>query len=216
MTFETDNIYANTKVKFDENEILYDISMENPVGTEDYKYSNVDTSYVAEYTEPLSMGDKITDRIVNFDGDLYQLPVTVNALIENGWATTEAHETVVGGSLYHLELERNGVSFSATAYNYSEYGVEIEQCYIQNMSTTKIYGKPFEISGGIHMQITEDELIEILKKEKIIKYEKETYTDGVVYGFDIGEKSLDNYVRIKFIDGKVSYITISAGEEWRK
>lgn len=216
LTFETDNIYANTKVKFDENEILYDISMENPVGTEDYKYSNVDTSYVAEYTEPLSMGDKITDRIVNFDGDLYQLPVTVNALIENGWATTEAHETVVGGSLYHLELERNGVSFSATAYNYSEYGVEIEQCYIQNMSTTKIYGKPFEISGGIHMQITEDELIEILKKEKIIKYEKETYTDGVVYGFDIGEKSLDNYVRIKFIDGKVSYITISAGEEWRK
>lgn len=216
LTFETDNIYANTKVKFDENEILYDISMENPVGTEDYKYSNVDTSYVAEYTEPLSMGDKITDRIVNFDGDLYQLPVTVNALIENGWATTEANETVVGGSLYHLELERNGVSFSATAYNYSEYGVEIEQCYIQNMSTTKIYGKPFEISGGIHMQITEDELIEILKKEKIIKYEKETYTDGVVYGFDIGEKSLDNYVRIKFIDGKVSYITISAGEEWRK
>lgn len=213
LTFETDNIYANTKVKFDENEILYDISMENPVGTEDYKYSNVDTSYVAEYTEPLSMGDKITDRIVNFDGDLYQLPVTVNALIENGWATTEAHETVVGGSLYHLELERNGVSFRATAYNYSDYGVEVAQCYIQNMSTTKIYGKQFEISGGIHMEMTEDELKSILDNEKI-EFATETYKDGILYGFHIGEDTRENYVNIKFSNGKVSYITISAGEEW--
>lgn len=213
LTFETDNVYANIKLKFDENDILNDIALENPVATEDYEYSNVDTTYVAEYRVPTSMGDKITDRIVNFDGDLYQLPVTVNALMENGWSTDDAHETVVGGSLYHFDLERNGVSFRATAYNYWDYGVEVAQCYIQNMSTTKIYGKQFEISGGIHMEMTEDELKSILYNEKI-EFATETYKDGILYGFHIGEDTRENYVNIKFSNGKVSYITISAGEEW--
>lgn len=213
LTFETDNIYANIKLKFDENDILNDVTLENPVATEDYEYSNVDTTYVAEYTVPTSMGDKTTDRIVNFDGDLYQLPVTVNALMENGWSTDDAHETVVGGSLYHFDLERNGVSFSATAYNYSEYATEVAQCYIQELSSSDVYRKRFEISGGIHMEMTEDELKSILDSEKI-EFATETYKDGILYGFHIGEDTWENYVNIKFSNGKVSYITISAGEEW--
>lgn len=215
VTFETDNVYATTKLSFDANGILCDISVENPIAPEDYVYSSADTSYVAEYTVPTSMGSKITDRIVNFDGDLYQLPVTVSALMENGWTTVDAHETVRGGSIYFIDLERNGVSFRATVYNYCDRGVEVMQSYIQELSSYDVNGKQFEISGGIHMQMTEDELKAILSNEGI-EYGTDTSYDTMIYGFNFGEDTLDNYVRIGFIDGKVQYIYFGAGEEWRK
>ena len=63
--------------------------------------------------------------------------------------------------------------------------------------------------------MTEDELKEILNNAGI-EYETETSSNGILYGYDIGKDTLYNYVHIKFLDGKVQYIDISAGREWRK
>ena len=214
VTYETDNVYIATELTFDENGILYDIALDIPQEPEGFQYSEVDTSYIAPYVVPTEMTDKLTDRIVRFEGDLYQLPVTVSAMMENGWATTDATEAVAGGSIYFTDLERNGETLSVTVHNYEDSAIEVSQGYIEELEEY-LSDSDFEVSGGITMQMTESDFLSFIENNDF-EYGVEHREDGNLYKICYGEDDLETYLRVKFSAVEVEYINIGAGEEWIK
>ncbi|MBR4050461.1 MAG: hypothetical protein IKK09_08175 [Clostridia bacterium] len=207
--YDTDNAWVSVEISFDENNVLASYDLDKPVIPEDYKAS--DAVHVEnDYKAPAKMGDKITDLTVLFDGDLYTLPAPVSAFIDNGWQIVGDSPTISGRYFDNIELQRGNDIISLSAFNPYETAVTAEDAFVQELSSTDLplrykVEKIFEVSGGLNMDMTEDELLNIIKKSGLSYLLPEK--NAPAYRIIIDEE-LNQYVAVRMEDNKVSYISV--------
>lgn len=209
--YRTDNVWASVTLRFDAQGILTGYNAENPIATEGYSLTEGSDKVIPDYIVPMELSGSPVDAIVNFDGQLYRLPTPVSEFLKNGWETDDSEIMIPGNGISFFQLTRDGIELHCTAYNFNEQACILKNGVIVKLSSTDIYQREFEVSGGITFFMTEEDLVDILNRNNL-EYEIKELSDGVQYTFPIGKLTYENYICISFEEGKVGYITVSKHE----
>ncbi len=196
LTYEYD-IYQSIEFEIDaETGVLDKFDYENLVADEEAnaaaaaEVSSEPTEDVLAYEAPTELGDDIHSGIVDFAGNLYQLPAPVSVFLENGFTLKpEDSDPVVAGEYFGwFEMIKDGKEFRGTARNFSPNATTIENCFVTEVEADSYDADfPLTLPGGISNHMSADELMPILET---LSYEVSSDTDDYTY-YTVQEK--DNY-----------------------
>ena len=150
----------------------------------------VDIDYETAQKTAAELGDDIHSGIVDFAGNLYQLPAPVSVFLENGFTLKpEDSDPVVAGEYFGwFEMIKDGKEFRGTARNFSPNATTIENCFVTEVEADSYDADfPLTLPGGISNHMSADELMPILET---LSYEVSSDTDDYTY-YTVQEK--DNY-----------------------
>lgn len=168
--------------------------------------SDTQTPEAKDYKAPEELGDDLSSFIVEYAGDLYQIPAPVSEFLKNGWTlnTEESDEVIAGMGFGWAYLEKDGKELHATAQNYNENATTIDNCFITYVcGNTDTINLAVTVQKGITLGMTEEELLTALEKEH---YELDDSGDTFrYYTIEEDEDSL-NYVEI-IVEKETSLVT---------
>ncbi len=211
LTYEYD-IYQSIEFEIDsETGVIDKFDLENLVqeeGANDAAAAEVSgepTEEVLAYEAPTELGDDIRSGIVEFAGNLYQLPAPVSVFLENGFTLKpEDSDAVVAGDYFGwFEMIKDGKEFRGTADNHDPNATTIENCFVTEVEADSYDADlPLALPGGISNHMSADELMPILET---LPYEVSSDTDDYTYytvqdkdsydwGINITVKKEDNTV----------------------
>ncbi len=135
--------------------------------TQAEKVSDEIPEIVTKYVAPTKLSDNLSDFTVEFDGDLYKLPVPVSEFVKNGWKIQEAYSdrVVDAERMGVVSLMRNNQTLdNIYVDNYAETKTGVQNCFIYNLKS-KSSDSPFiiKVSEGIYMGMPEADFLEIIK-----------------------------------------------------
>lgn len=119
--------------------MLSEIELRNFVEPEGFDAGDVSTetpSIVTEYQAPSAPGENLLDPVVQFMGDLYQLPAPVSAFVDNGWTIMDQEEGTyaAGDGLEFIDMMKDNQTVRFSVYNYTENAVLLENCFVEELS----------------------------------------------------------------------------------
>ncbi|MCR5657628.1 MAG: hypothetical protein K6G06_09225 [Butyrivibrio sp.] len=161
----------------DENGVVDYASIDNDVEPENFEQVEVSTdapAYLSQYKEPTELGTDPFSGNFELDGKLYNLPVPLQLLVDNGWEHGIEDETTVGaGQGYIITLRKNYVSMTCTVYNCGDTATILRNTIVTgiNTSSSSIFDNGLKLPDGLNAHMTESELIDYLKKHNITNYE---------------------------------------------
>ncbi len=135
---------------------------------------------ILDYTTPEKLSDQLFDYTFTFDGDLYQLPLPVSALMENGWEPDEkSDQTVASGEYGWCYLLKDNEELRCMVDNFGSEEAGIADCYITDIEAF-IYDCNVEmtIAGGITIGMGSEELLLALEG---ISYETDDDSESFTY-----------------------------------
>ncbi|GLC81126.1 hypothetical protein [Lacrimispora brassicae] len=190
---------------FQNREIIGDIEVENMTKPEGFVGGEVSgdvPEIVAKYKEPSKMSEKFEDFIVNFGGNLYQLPAPVSVFMENGWNIVKdaSKETIPGGSASWVTLMKDNQAHKMLVSNYDENATSIENGFVTHL-VSDVYDKktPIFTARELTVGMTYEELKSALAD---VDYEK-----------DESSSKMFDYIKICPVDSKINYYSISVLKE---
>lgn len=139
LTYEKD-LYEEVVLTVDkETNVLSEIELRNFVEPEGFDAGDVSTetpSIVTEYQAPSAPGENLLDPVVQFMGDLYQLPAPVSAFVDNGWTIMDQEEGTyaAGDGLEFIDMMKDNQTVRFSVYNYTENAVLLENCFVEELS----------------------------------------------------------------------------------
>ncbi len=139
------------------------------------------TEEVLAYVAPTELGDDPLSFVVEFAGDLYQLPAPVSAFLENGWTLkeNESDSVVAGYDSGWLYMMKDNQEFSTLAHNYNPNATTIENCFVTTIEGNRYdTDLPVVLPGGAATGMTTAELEAALKD---VDYTKDDSNDTYVY-----------------------------------
>ncbi|MEE8886390.1 MAG: hypothetical protein SOI56_07500 [Eubacteriales bacterium] len=121
--------------------VLWGISVENISEPSDMEYSEVSSevpTIVGNYKTPEVMSFDPSDFVVDFAGDLYQLPAPVSVFEANGWEIQEddSQANVEGTGYGWVTLMKDNQQLRAIAVNYSDNAASIENCFVTSVKAS--------------------------------------------------------------------------------
>lgn len=143
--------------------------------------SSEPTEAVLAYEAPTELGDDARSGIVEFAGNLYQLPAPVSVFIENGFLLKpEDSDSVVSGQGYGwFSLLKDGQEFRGTALNYDKNATTIENCFVTTVESTWYdTDLPLMIPGGLTRNLNNEELLAVLED---LPYEVDDDSGDYIY-----------------------------------
>ena len=190
-------LYVDSETGF-----LNEISLENMSAEEDAgsdaaaDLSDEPTSEVLAYQAPSELGDDFTSFIVEYAGDLYQLPAPLSEFVKNGWTieTSQSASYVAGKSYDWVYMSKDNQNYHTIVRNYSPDAAVIENCFVTdvegNVNSTNL---PITVQKGLTLGLTEAEVVSALEG---VDYELEDESETFhYYNIKSPESSLD-YVQI--------------------
>lgn len=130
------------------------------------------TPEVAAYKVPTALGTDITSRIIEFGGDLYQLPAPVSAFEKNGWDLEVTFPSEVDpGESAHVGLSRGNQSITLFVTNMGKERTAHSNCFLDSIGTGEL---PFKLPAGIQVGSSREEVLAAIK-DKRYEYEAESY-----------------------------------------
>lgn len=113
--------------------------------------------------EVITMSDNLFDFTFELDGVVYQLPMSYDKLVSNGWTISSSgysDETKINGESYiSYYMVKNGKKITVYSYNPVGNAQMIKECRIGGIETDVISGNDFTIAKGINCASTADEII---------------------------------------------------------
>ena len=192
VTYEKD-YYQDVELYVDsETGFLNEISLENMSAEED-----AGSDAAADLSdEPSELGDDFTSFIVEYAGDLYQLPAPLSEFVKNGWTidTSQSASYVAGKSYDWVYMSKDNQNYHTIVRNYSPDAAVIENCFVTdvegNVNSTNL---PITVQKGLTLGLTEAEVVSALEG---VDYELEDESETFhYYNIKSPESSLD-YVQI--------------------
>ncbi len=190
-------LYVDSETGF-----LNEISLENMSAEEDAgsdaaaDLSDEPTSEVLAYQAPSELGDDFTSFIVEYAGDLYQLPAPLSEFVKNGWTidASQSASYVAGKSYDWVYMSKDNQNYHTIVRNYSPDAAVIENCFVTdvegNVNSTNL---PITVQKGLTLGLTEAEVVSTLEG---VDYELEDESETFhYYNIKSPESSLD-YVQI--------------------
>lgn len=206
-TYEAD-IYNSVDIAVDiETGTVSQIEIQNIVEPEDFEISEISTEVpeiISTYKAPTKMSDNALDYVVDYDGDLYQLPCPVSEFIDNGWKIMENDSAAIieGSGSDKVTLMRNNQSFWTYVRNYDMNATAAENCYVQDLEAN-IYECDVDMEiSGIKKGMSEDDLNALLEKSDY-DYEMEDNSSYVSYSIS-DDRSYTYHVDIIVRDGEIT------------
>ena len=214
----TGDTYERVEIVFDDGKTMSSFDIENigplPEGMDESSLSTGTgdkPASVDQYKAPTKMSDSFTDYVVSFDGDLYQLPCPLQALLDNGWKidTDSSAKTVAGNDGDFVDIKRNNKVYHTMVKNYDASEQKVENCYVTTISGMDMTsGKTdIELAGGIKIGTSQKDLEAALKKMGV-EYKKEKESSYVNYSLEDDNDDAFTYNYIGLSDGKVNDINI--------
>lgn len=198
-----------------ETNVLNEISIRNFVEPEgsssddsDVEVSDEPTPEVLAYTAPTELGDDFQSFIVEFAGDLYQLPAPVSVFLENGWTlkTDDTEMVVAGKNTGWVSMIKDNQSFRTLARNYNGNAAAIQNCFVTSIEAS-VHGPnlPMTVQKGICLGMSEEDLMAALEG---VEYEQEGEEPYLYYNIKNEEYTTD-YVQVLLNtdEGKVTGLT---------
>lgn len=215
LTYEKDYYQQADLYVSNETGVLNEIELENIVYDEDSnaasaaEVSTDPTAEVLAYKTPEELGDDLNSSIVEYAGDLYQLPAPVSAFLDNGWKLDEekSASVIAGKSSDWLYMSKDNQNFHTMVRNYSQDAASIENCFVTEVEGY-IYDTnlPITIQKGITIGMTEKEVKDALNS---IDYELDDSTDGYHY-YNVKKGDLDGVeIMIDTEEDEVQRINVS-------
>lgn len=143
---------------------------------------NEPTEEVLAYTAPEELGTDPLSFVVEYAGDLYQMPAPVSAFVDNGW-TLKAEDSdgvIVGKGFGWVSLIKDNQELYTTVRNYSPNAATIENCFITSVEADRNgTNLPMTIPGGVTMGMAADGVAAALEG---VEYEmNDTDSDYFIY-----------------------------------
>ncbi len=206
MTY-TEDYFVCTEFTFRDG-VLSGIRMQNFVAPDDFEEPELRDEIpasVTDYKAPKKLGSDIQSGIIELGGKLYQMPVPLEQLLNDGWKIDyddDVTETVGSGDYVFINLEKGDIDFDGvTVYNDADYEVPIEYASVKVLD---IYGYgdeslPIKFPGNITPELNLDEF---KKAVKDMDYETKNGDGYVVYTFEMptqGEgEYYENYLKFQY------------------
>lgn len=210
-TYEGD-LYTSLRYQYDyyqevelyvdaETGVLSEIDLENMVADEEAnaaaaaEVTDDPTEEVLAYEAPTELGDDLLSFIVEYAGDLYQLPAPVSVFEENGWTIEDDSDSVVAAhSSGWVYMRKDNQSYHALAENYGDSAASIRNCFVLSVeSDTYTTDLPITLQKGITRDMTEAEVAAALEG---VDYELDDESDTFHYYRIASEESTLDYVEI--------------------
>lgn len=213
-TYETDyNSYVEMKF-FKESGLLEEIVVKNfvePEGFDAGEVSEAVPAAVLAYEKPESLSrDPLTYQI-GMDGEIYELPVPVSVLAEDGWEIDESgtDPAIKAGYFGWVTLRKGGQEISEIAVNPERTATIAANCWIE---TLDVGGYSLDMQGALPGDITtgmtEEAFTNILDAAGV-PYEMEESGDFRYYTYNaIGYSQCLEAVVYTGIDGNFEQNTV--------
>ena len=138
LSYEKDLYEEVTLCVYKETGTLLEADIRNFVEPEGFDAGTVSgetPSIVTDYQAPTALGEDLMDPVVEFMGDLYQLPAPVSAFEANGWVIQNAEEGAFaeGGGLEFIDMMKENQTVRFSVYNLTENAVTLSNCFVTEL-----------------------------------------------------------------------------------
>ncbi len=223
ITYENNNdtsYYTEVRARFSfekEDGRLSYVTLENteePSDLEAEEVSGEEPEYLSKYKAPDALGDDLLSGNISVGGKVYNLPVPLKVLMEDGWSFggDETH-TVGANQGYSITLAKGDARMYASTYN-----VTSTACYIKYTIVTEItiYGSSFnkleyELPGGITQNSTQKDLDALLSSKGISNYDYKKTSGRYVIPLDQSSNDTFHRNKVEIVvdsDGGFSDVTV--------
>lgn len=215
LTYEYSS-YQEIELQIDiETKVINSIKLKNFVSPEKTTGQSTEISsevpaVVSEYKAPSSLGSDLSSFIVDYDGDLYQLPAPVSEFEKNGWKVKpeESDPAVKAKDFGWVTLMKSNQSLRVIANNYSDEATTINNCFVTSVkSSDNSPNIPITIQKGITRGMSKGDLEKALQGTD---FETEESTSLEYYTIKGKDSSLDKVdITINKDSQKVQTIEVS-------
>lgn len=182
MTYSKDTYERVELYVYKDDNTLKKVDVRNFSEPEDFEKGEVDTSIpdvVAEYQAPAQLGSDMLAPVVEYCGDLYQLPAPVSAFEANGWVIQDASEDdyVEGGGLEFIDMMKNNQNVSFSIYNKTANAVTLSNCFVTELEVGNYDSDSLslKLSGGYTIGAAKSDLIAAAKEKGYLYDEQNGY-----------------------------------------
>lgn len=193
-TYQEDT-YQETTLYVDlESGVISELTLRNLITPDDFEYTEVSEeipSLAAAYARPEEMSDDPEDFIFLGDGILYQLPLPVSTLIEDGWELDEddSDSFIAGRSSGRVVLEKGNQELTCYVRNYDKNATYPQYCFAEELagalkdSALAVGFRELELFGGISLGMTREAFDEAIANITLdIEESSSSYYDYVEIG----------------------------------
>lgn len=171
---------------------------------------------VTAYQAPTALGEEMLSPVVEYFGDLYQLPAPLSAFTANGWSIVDAEEGayVAGGDFDSVEISKENQNVTVYISNYTENAVLIENCFVEELSFATYDPEiiDMKLSGNVTIGTERADLIAAAEASGYLYEDEEDYLR--IYA-DI-EAQYDQYVEFGFYNDENPTAASSMGIYWEE
>ena len=201
LSYEKDLYEEVTLCVYKETGILLEADIRNFVEPEGFDAGTVSgetPSIVTDYQAPTALGEDLMDPVVEFMGDLYQLPAPVSAFEANGWVIQNAEEGAFaeGGGLEFIDMMKENQTVRFSVYNLTENAVTLSNCFVTELQfgtyDPEIIG--MKLGGGVTLGASRDDLKAAAEAKGYICEDEEDYLE--IYKDE--NSRLDDYLSFWF------------------
>ena len=201
LSYEKDLYEEVTLCVYKETGTLLEADIRNFVEPEGFDAGTVSgetPSIVTDYQAPTALGEDLMDPVVEFMGDLYQLPAPVSAFEANGWVIQNAEEGAFaeGGGLEFIDMMKENQTVRFSVYNLTENAVTLSNCFGTELQfgtyDPEIIG--MKLGGGVTLGASRDDLKAAAEAKGYICEDEEDYLE--IYKDE--NSRLDDYLSFWF------------------
>ncbi|SEM04623.1 hypothetical protein SAMN04487770_12440 [Butyrivibrio sp. ob235] len=174
---EDESSYKYTTIMMDDDDIVEIISVRNELEPTDLEQTEVSTDapdYLSYYVAPSSLGSDPLSGNFKLNGVVYNLPVPLQVLVDNGWKYDYDESYSIGaGQGGVIDMYKGDSRIYIVAYNSSD-----KACILKNTIVTSLtvyqsdyYPVDIEFPGGLNPDMTENEVKTFLNENNITNYD---------------------------------------------
>ncbi|WP_029230934.1 hypothetical protein [Butyrivibrio sp. VCB2006] len=203
---DNSNYKCQVSLHFDEDsDKLSIISIRAEVEPGDFVQSDVQEGipeYLTYYEAPASLGDDPLSGNFQLEGKVYNLPVPLSILIEDGWSYGDDDLAVGAGEGYSLTLYKEDKYIFVEAFNFIDKAVYLENTMVTNISVYSSTQVDLKFPGGVDTSITDKEYAAFLEKNGLsnFEYKKDYHRYRVPLDQSAKVESNNNIYRVYFED----------------
>ena len=130
-----------------------------PEGTEAKQVSPDPTDAVKAYKAPEKLSDNLTDFDVKMGDFIVELPCPVSYFTENGWEIADGEGVIAANGEAWVTLKKDDVSVDTILVNIESDPQDATNCWVDSLDFGVDYNSDFEISGGIKIGTTKEDVL---------------------------------------------------------
>lgn len=146
--------------------------------------------YVKYYTTPDELGVRPDSGLISIEGDIYMMPITVQALLDNGWTIADESADLELESVNGKEItfNKNNKSMTLKAESFTNCSTAIENGLIERINFAELEDIDLVLPGDIKMGKPEDKVYTALLDGGISEEELDKSNGAVEFSLaGIGE-----------------------------